>query len=170
MNGDRERHGSDPGGLTQRQAAEKIGKSVGWINRLVKEGRVPLLDNGKIDPEGLATVVITPVSTGPVRANGGTLVEARTEREQYAAKDAALNYYTRIHALTPTAEVEAQNFEQARAFRDAMLGIPASVAPQLVGLTDQRVIEFRVRAAITKALGKLAAGTDDPDTPPGPAH
>lgn len=147
-------------GLTQRQAAEQLGKSLGWVNRLVRDGVLELLPSGRIDPASIEkghNAAALPVAEGPARsAKGRTLADVKLQREEWTAKEAALDYHERVGLLVHRSQVEAEQVDIARRVRDEMLGVPATVAPHLVGLTDQRVIESRVRQAVLHALNALS--------------
>lgn len=160
---------SDAGeqGLTQREAAAKLGKSVGWVNRKISDGFIQLLPNGRVDPAGLTkTVPSRPSSSGPaVSAAGKTSAASRAERDAIAAKMLGLDYAERVGAVTATSEVEAAQTTIARAFRDGLLALPAQLAPSLINMTDARPIEHALRRAFTTFLSGQVDALHD-ESPP----
>lgn len=148
----------EPEGLTQRQAAERIGKSQPWISRMVQAGELRLLPGGRIDPQSLVTIDTSSRkrSAGPVRSSGGlTLVQARLEREKWNGRQAALDYHERVRNLVAMKDVEAAQIDVARRVRERFLGVAARVAPDIVGLGDARIIESRLRRVLLDELREL---------------
>lgn len=155
-------------GLTQREAAARLKVSLGTINRRVRDGDLPLLPNGRIDPAILRPDLLTqpPSPSAPRNSVGRTASQARAERDQIAARMAGLDYAQRVGQLTATADVEAEQTTIARRFRDALLALPAQLAPSLINLPDPRQIEAALRRHLTQFLAGQADALNDEPAPP----
>jgi transcriptional regulator with XRE-family HTH domain len=156
-------------GLTQREAATRLGVSLGTINRRVRDGDLATLPNGRIDPAGLgpSSTLIAEIARGaPRNSIGRTASQARAERDQVLARMAGLDYAERVGQLTATADVEAEQTTIARRFRDALLSLPAQLAPSLINLPDPRQIETALRRHLTRFLDAQAAALHDEPPPP----
>lgn len=86
------------------------------------------------------------------------LDRSRGRREHYAAELARLEVMQRRGELLPAAEVRAEAFALARAVRDALLGLPARVAPLLAATADAAQCHRLLSAEIAVALRGLADG------------
>jgi phage terminase Nu1 subunit (DNA packaging protein) len=85
-------------------------------------------------------------------------LEARAEREKYRAEIEKLKYRVMTGELIE-AEPNLQNVTLlARAFRDAILNIPARLAAQVAAERDPRRIEAMLRKEIEVALDALSDG------------
>lgn len=158
----------DEQGLTQREAATRLKKSLGWVNRLVADGTLTKLPNGRIDPASLPAAAgarSAPAATARNTA-GQTSAEARAERDHITARMAALDYAQRVGQVTAVADVEAAQTTIARQFRDGLLALPALLAPSLINIGEPRAIEHALRRAFIDFLtGQVAAINDEPATP-----
>lgn len=153
-------------GLTQREAALRLNVSVGTINRRVRDGDLRLLQSGRIDPASLTPSLLAPppATVTPARgARGRTASEARATRDELSAELLALDLAERTGQVTSIAAVEAAQFETARRLRDALLALPAQLAPSLINQPDPRQIEAHLRRAFTDFLtGQATALHDEP--------
>ncbi|MBE0470425.1 MAG: hypothetical protein IBX55_13085 [Methyloprofundus sp.] len=95
--------------VSQRQFAKEIGRSHVWVSRLVKDGRLPVDENGKIDlTEGKkAYQASQQVGFDTNRANA-----ARTRKTNKAAKKPAAKT-TRTKTAKPAATDEEPENEEA---------------------------------------------------------
>ena len=85
--------------------------------------------------------------------------EFDNQRERLAAaqaEKAEMENLVRRGELAVTGDVVAELQDHISAARSKMLGIPAGLAPQIVGINDPNVIASAMRAAITAALSELA--------------
>lgn len=154
-------------GLTQREAATRLGVSLGTINRRVRDGDLATLPNGRIDPASLRPDLLTAPTppSAPRNSVGRTASQARAERDQVLARMAGLDYAERVGQLTATADVEAAQTTIARQFRDGLLSLPAQLAPSLINLPDPRQIEVALRRAFIQFLAGQADALNDEPAP-----
>lgn len=66
------------------------------------------------------------------------LNDSRARREHYLAEKARLDALRGRDELVPSDQVKAEAFAQARAVRDALLGLADRLAPMLAATTDAR--------------------------------
>lgn len=91
-------------------------------------------------------------SEAAVASDNATYWAARTRRELAAARQAELELERTLGSLVDRKAVE-QTFERAgRQVRDALLGLPARLAPELVTMTDEWELEQRLTQALRDAL------------------
>ena len=154
-------------GLTQREASTRLGVSVGTINARVKSGDLRLLPNGRIDPASLSDQL--PLTSGaappPRTSKGRTASQGRALREEITAEIAALDLAERTREVVSVAAVQAEQFEMARRLRDALLALPARLAPSLINLPEPRQIEIALDRALKDALTAQAATVHDELSP-----
>ena len=81
---------------------------------------------------------------------------SRANTEHYKSEMARLDFEERQGELLPVAVVQKQQFEAARACRDALLSIPGRLGPELVGLETRKEIETLLTEAIIEALERLS--------------
>lgn len=86
------------------------------------------------------------------------LNQSRARREHYQAEKARLEALQGRGELVPAADVKAQAFALARQVRDALMGIPDRLAPQLAATQDARVCHHLLGEEIRVALRGLADG------------
>ena len=143
--------------MTQVEYAKRIGKTNQYVNKLVRLGRIPVGEDGKIDPEAADEAMRraadpsrrlgTPAaaepqdddqSDAPMRApradsGGVSFTHARTAREAYQAKLAKLEYERQMDALRPKAEVVEGMVAAGRRIRQGLDAIP-TWADEITGL------------------------------------
>lgn len=173
------------GRLTQKQYARRRGWSKQYVNQLVKQGRIPLID-GMIDPvaadaalaqnrdparerrfstngfskDGAAPATAS-VSAGPTQ---GTFVKARTVREHYRALRERLEYEQLAGKVLPREEVQDAAFTIGRAVRDG-LDVAARRIGEVVaskfGVNEAEAIDV-VESEMRKTLEEFARNLSDP--------
>ena len=89
--------------------------------------------------------------------NGGSpkLVDARIEKEQWAAKLKQIEYENKIGKLVDVDVVQREAFELARETRDAVLNVADRVGPVLASVTDHRRITQVLKSELKKAMAQL---------------
>jgi hypothetical protein len=80
---------------------------------------------------------------------------ARAKREHFKALQEEASYLVRMGELVQAADVERQAFEDGRALRAAVLGVPDRIAPQLAAETDANRIHAVLTAELALALQAL---------------
>lgn len=167
--------------VTQAEYARIKGWSKQYVNRLVQQGKITLV-NGKVDIDAADQALAQ--HADPARATGsdpdaqsathnqssqsfsntgnsgpGNTVDfatARTMREAYKAKLAKLEYEEKVGKLIDAENVKAEAFRTGRIVRDAMLMIPQRVQEMLATITDAHEIGEVLSREITIALDKLS--------------
>lgn len=159
---------ADEQGLTQREVATLLKLSLGKVNRLVRDGDLDLLPNGRVSQASVdryrAGGAASP-PPAPRNTAGRTASQAKADKDGYDAKLKALDYAERVGAITPTAEVEAAQTTLARHLRDGLLALPAQVAPSLINIPDPRHIEATLRRHINQFLAGQATALHDGPSP-----
>jgi len=135
-----------------------VAKAMGVTERTVRNWRksgMPVRSDGRFDLGAIRTW----------RARGGKGLSGahyRRERDKWEAKYreikarlATLELKQRTGQLLPRERVEGKRVRQIQATKQALLAVPAAVAPQLVGL-DPREIQALLRDRITDAISRLA--------------
>lgn len=161
--------------LTQKEYADRKHWSKQYVNQLVRQGRIPLID-GKIDPIAAdaalaasrdpARAVRAPKMPGP-SAGGGSApspqpqsayAKVRTVREHYRTMREKLEYETAAGKVINREEVSTAVASAARHLRDAALNIVPQMAAELAGRfnIDEREAHTAVEGLIRKWLQSLA--------------
>lgn len=97
--------------------------------------------------------------------------DAKTLREDALAKLAQVELSHKLGDLVERKRVEAVAFAGGRMLRDAALGIPTKIAPELAVMTDPFQIEIKLREALRQVFADAAKMTaDDLDQVFEPAH
>jgi hypothetical protein len=91
---------------------------------------------------------------------------ARAAREAYNAKLAELNFRERAKQLVDAGTVRARAFENARAVRDAVLGLPNKIGAELAAETDPVKVQNLLILELTRVLEELATAASLPEKPP----
>jgi hypothetical protein len=87
--------------------------------------------------------------------------EAKANREDNLAQLAQLELAKKRGDLVDRQRVETVAFASGRMLRDAMLGLPTQLAPELATMTDAFQIEVKMREALRKVLADHAQMTAD---------
>ena len=138
--------------LSQSEFAKQQGWSRQYVSKLVKSGKIKLI-NGKVDAEAALRAVSAQAEpstalrnqpsrkeilpTAPTDSRQAVdFVTARTMREAFKAKMAKIEYEKEMGKLTDAARVKEDAFRAGRIVRDALLGIPDRQADVLAAETD----------------------------------
>ncbi|MEW5729879.1 MAG: hypothetical protein AB1918_18765 [Pseudomonadota bacterium] len=162
--------------MTQTEYAAHIGKTKQYVNKLVRQGRIALVD-GKVDrdaadaalrgsadparrlnePAERHEVLDDDDAPMPRGGDGGmTFQKARTAREAYQAQLAKIELDKQRARLVDKAEVERQAFETGRLTRDRILALVPQIAGQLASMTDEREIAALLRERLKDVLLETA--------------
>lgn len=151
--------------LSQAAFAEQQGWSKQYVSKLVKSGRITLV-NGKINPHqalkelnALAEPATALRRSPPSTINnqqGVDFVTARTMREAFRAKLAKLDYEERAGQLTNAAAVRDDAFRAGRIVRDAFLGIPDRLSDILAAEDDPQIIRQLLLDEFEQILNDLS--------------
>lgn len=97
-----------------------------------------------------------PDGGGEGGAKGSPYWDARTRREQAEAEMAEMKLRQQAGELCDVAGVRRAASDMGRAMRDAVMGLPSRIAPELAHLSDAWEIEQRLSAALRQVLDDLA--------------
>lgn len=149
--------------VTKAEYARRIGVKPPQISRLIRQGKLPVEPDGKIDV--VKADVAIKAHRDPARAHlrksklpsvtldakqAEAYQDARTAREEWNAKLAELEYQKSAGELVDRQKVGASLFMIGRSTRDSLLRIPARISEQLARERDPR----RCRALLTEELHK----------------
>lgn len=149
--------------ISQADYARRKGWSRAYVSKLVKAGRITLVE-GKIEPlradaEIEASANPAYDSDNKVLSSAGNqkidYLQARAMREHYNAETAKLDYEVKAGLLVDRAAVEGQAFNTARAVREALTQIPARICGLVVAIDDADEIEKLLEDEINSALENL---------------
>lgn len=148
---------------TRADLARKLKKSRSYISQLVKKGVVKIGKDKKLDLKEAVQayknfIDPTYVDNSSTDKPESGFAKSRAKTEKFKAKVAELDYQERVGELISAAIVQKQQFEAARACRDALLSIPGRLSPELSGMEDRKKIERTLEAAILEALKRLSSG------------
>lgn len=158
--------------VSLRQYAKHRGVSHTAVEKAVKQGRIQLTPDGKIDPEVAdrdwsrnSSPVNAPrrpfrtptVGEGP--ASGPTYAQSRAVRELYLARLAKIEFEERAAKLVSRDEVTVAAFTKARTVRDNLLNIPDRLAAMLAAEVDPTQVHQILSDEIRKALIELSGDT-----------
>lgn len=138
--------------LSQSEFAKRQGWSRQYVGKLVKSGKISLV-NGKINSEqALAAIEAqsepsTILRTKPQRQEVSLtapkdsrqavdFVTARTMREAFKAKMAKMEYEEKAGTLTDASKVKEDAYRAGRMVRDALLGMPDRFSDVLAAESD----------------------------------
>jgi hypothetical protein len=145
--------------VSQREYARRKGCSAQYINKLVKEGKIPN-EGGKIDPE-LADAALAQSRLlrmpSPAGAQRVSYAQARTVSETYKAKRAKLLYEKLSGSLVSLADVKRAQKQSNAIIRAKLLSIPTKLAPRLAGKHSAVELKAILQTEIYEVLRELAA-------------
>jgi hypothetical protein len=150
--------------VSQYEWAKRSGFSKQYANRLVKAGKIRLI-NGKVDiDEANATLASIKNPSRPENRKGlqsvsdlsTLLLKTRIKNEMEKGKILEAKARTEIGELVPVEEVRISAFNKARIVRDNLLNIPDRVASQLASISDERKIHEILLTEIRTVLETLA--------------
>jgi hypothetical protein len=147
----------------QYEWAKRSGFSKQYANRLVKAGRIRLI-NGKVDiDEAKATLARTKDPSKPETRKGlqnvtdlsPLLLKTRIKNEMEKGKILEAKAKAEIGELVSVEEVRTSAFNKARIVRDNLLNIPDRVASHLASISDERKIHEVLLTEIRTVLEVL---------------
>jgi hypothetical protein len=154
--------------ITQKAYAESKGWNPSYICKLVKQGKIRLVDK-KIDPEvaDAALKAMKPnqprVDKPPARVDRGDLgsisnsyMQARTVHETYRAKKERLEFERMSGKLIYIRDVQRFQEQVNSNIRSRLLQLPSKLAQRIVGTDDQAKIKAIVEAEIHETLTELS--------------
>ena len=135
---------SDPGKahVAQRHAADRLDRDVGQHVR----------------PDAPAGEE-TPAGGGQAGAGDDSYWKNKSRRESALAEMAELELAERLGNVIDRERVETTVESIYRTLRDALLGLPTRLAPEIAAMTDAFEIEVKMREAIRSLLTDLANRT-----------
>jgi len=154
--------------LSKSAYARRINVSPQYVGRLVKQGRIPVESDGRIDPvkADLHLRATRDKSRDPYRRSSlptskrdqedaEAYRKARTLEQSLKTELLEIEVRQKRGELVDRAELTSAAFVAARTMRDAVLGVPRRISGALVGETNQRKIENILLAELTAALVSL---------------
>jgi hypothetical protein len=150
--------------VSQYEWAKRSGFSKQYANRLVKAGKIRLI-NGKVDiDEANATLASTKNPSKPETRKGlqnvtdlsTLLLKTRIKNEMEKGKLLEGKAKAEIGELVSVEEVKTSAFNKARIVRDNLLNIPDRVASQLASISDEKKIHEILLTEIRTVLEALA--------------
>jgi len=142
--------------LNQRQYAKHRGLSAPRISQLVKSGKIPIGEDGKICV-GTADAIL---DGRPLRGDADSgAVNYNNEKalhEQAKRKLAELKVEEAEGRLVPVEVVTKAIFTLNRAVRDAILGVPSRVSAKAAATSNANEIERMIYDELAKALSALS--------------
>jgi hypothetical protein len=148
--------------LSMRGYATHRGVAVSAVSRAVREGRIALgrdkkIDVAKADKQWEANTTKRGGSDSSVTAHGlPTYAESRAAREAYAALREKQEYEARASSLLPRDQVLSMIRALIGAARAKLLEIPSSLAPVLAIESTERRCQEILQASIYEALNELS--------------
>lgn len=145
-----------------RQYAIHRGVSVQAVSKAVKEGRIRLTRDKKVDVEKAdkdwqANTNTRAGSDSAVGAAGiPTYSESRSAREAYAALREKLAYEVEAKAVIPAEQVTQILQKVISAARAKLLALPNSLAPLVAVEPDERKCQTILMAGVREALDELS--------------
>ena len=152
-----------------RQYGKHRGVSHTAVEKAVKQGRIRLTADGKVDVEAAdrdwsrnsspvnapkPALRTAPISDGP--SSGPTYAQSRAVRELYLARLAKIEFEERSTKLVSRDEVRVAAFTTARTVRDNLLNIPDRLAAMLGAESDPSRVHQILTEEIRKALSELS--------------
>ncbi len=155
--------------VTKAQYARHRGCKPQYVSRLVREGRIKVGRDGKIDQARADAELgrkarkpkAAPAPKPHAPSSTGSLTAARARKADADAKIAELEYQERSRNLIRREEVLALHARVYANVRTRFRRLPRSLAPALAVLTAPAEIEALVLEAVDQALADLAAAPLD---------
>ena len=123
---------SQPQIVTKTEYAKLHGWHPSHVSRLVRQGRVVVTDDGKIDVEQSDALVDATTDPAVNRVSSTqSYAEAKARREHYMAELARLDVEKANGKLVEAEQVKRQVYDLFRIVRDQLEQLPARLAPQL---------------------------------------
>ncbi|MEZ0263037.1 MAG: hypothetical protein ACAH80_18675 [Alphaproteobacteria bacterium] len=172
-------------GVTQAEFAKDIGKSRQYVNKLVSAGKLPTLDDGKLDPVVCKAVLSNmadparrlarrnmgpqidnllddPLDDAPPVANKASYNDAALFHKQTQGQLLHMQLRKEAGELVEKSEMDREALDCARIVRDRFNSLPQEVAGELVKMTDERQIMLflrnKIRDLLMETLGDVGIG------------
>ena len=148
-----------------RKYAEHRGLSHTAVQKAIKQGRIQLTSERKIDIEQADRDWLR--NTSPMNApqpvanieavgSGPSYAQSRAVRELYLARLAKIEFEERSHKLVSRDEVKVAAFSMARTVRDSLLNIPDRIAAMLAAESDPTRVHHILTEELRRALIELS--------------
>lgn len=165
-----------PASLSPAAYAKRRGVSREAVSKAIRQGRIPVLPGGRLDPAAadaawLANSLARPGPPGPALAGGGngvvvSLTEAQIRLTFAKAQREELELAEASGRLVPVADVRDAAFRCTRAARDLLQTVPDRLAEVLVGVAEPAEIRRLLREELGRAIDELEALEPEPlETP-----
>src|SRR5687768_13736549 len=148
-----------------RKYAKDRGLSHTAVQKAIKQGRIQLTSEHKIDVEQAdrdwqrnTSQVNAPSGAASTEGSGGgsTYAQSRAVRELYLARLAKIDFEERSNKLVSRDEVKVAAFAMARTIRDSRLNIPDRIAAMLAAESDPARVHLILTEEIRRALSELS--------------
>lgn len=175
--------------MSQAEFASEIGKTRQYVNKLVRDGKIPYdRDRKKIDVAAAKRALklnadpdkalsrdareVADDGAGPapvVRPELSDFNRAKTAREAINARMAKLDLAERMGQLVEKSKVEAEVVRRFSDLRQRLSNLPGRIAAKVARLETERECAVAIDEAIRQLLLEFARGTDpDADDAPDP--
>jgi phage terminase Nu1 subunit (DNA packaging protein) len=158
--------------MTKAAYARRIEVTPQYISKVIKQGKVPVEPDGRIDPEKAdaalqalrhrerdafrKSVIPDGSANGETTSDYRSYQKARTIQAAYKARLTQLEYEILAGSVVKKDDVKTSLFIAARTVRDALLSVPKRIAALLAAETDRAKVEALLRKEILQALTALA--------------
>lgn len=149
--------------------AKKLGVARRAVQYYEERGIIKRGGDGKFDFDEVKNAIMENINPGhqpdsltELRAdfdgegNKNTYMQAKTAREVYEAKIAALKFGEMDGSLVQKSVVEKILFERARQFRDGVAATSKRIAPLVVGKESLKEIELLLDSELTYMLDQFS--------------
>ncbi|MCB9990692.1 MAG: hypothetical protein H6867_04860 [Rhodospirillales bacterium] len=174
--------------VSQAEYARRKKVSRQYVNKLVQQGKIPLDEKKRIDPD-IADAVLAQLADPARRLNDeapedeydpvpaendeeeaagnaandhASFARIRTAREGYQAKLAQLDYEERAGKLVKKDDVAKEAYDVSRRLRDRFLALPQELTGTLIGMTDEkemiRFLRSKIRDVLMEAADDVSLG------------
>jgi phage terminase Nu1 subunit (DNA packaging protein) len=138
--------------LTKKLKSEGFKYSLQRINKLVKDGRLPIGTDGLIDYDQAVSLIKEIKATA---SPGQQINIHKAKKEKFLAELREMEVKEKRGQLVDINIVKQTFFSKARIIRDQMLNIPSRIAPILAAESDQFIVENLLKTEISKVLEEL---------------
>lgn len=157
--------------LSIRAYAKHKGVTDTAVRKAIKNGRITIKKNGKIDKEKADADWETykqiekerdmPLVQESMGSDSRNIYrQSKTVEATYKAKNEKLKYEKEIGKLIDANQVRIEAFNMARKTRDRVLNVPDRVIPMLIGKTDIKEMKKILRKELIVALKELGDNKD----------
>lgn len=156
-----------------RRALGLPGSAPSTVYRAARDGRIPRLEDGSIDPAAADAAWLAntrpredSVDAGEDVAGGtppaGSMQAARLRKELALAQLRELELRQKSGELIEVESVRRMWFERGRTVRDLLLGLPPRLAASLAAESDQAAVRVLLDREIRAALEALSGDGTPP--------